>query len=93
LPGWVVLGWLAKSFVEFGFATELWTAPRVAKLIDEHFAVAYHPCRAPRMERFSTGRWSTTITPPLTLNFQTFGAPQFLAARSIITNVIHRCRS
>jgi transposase len=39
----VVLGWLARPATEFGFATELWTAPRVARLIEKTFAVAYHP--------------------------------------------------
>lgn len=28
-----VLGWFSKSATQFGFANELWTAPRVAKLI------------------------------------------------------------
>lgn len=41
--GLVVLGWLAKPATEFGFATELWTAPRVAKLIEKQFEVVYHP--------------------------------------------------
>ena len=39
----VALGWLAKPATEFGFATELWTAPRVAHLIEKTFGVAYHP--------------------------------------------------
>ena len=38
-----VLSWLKKPPSEFGFATELWTAPRVASLIREKFGVAYHP--------------------------------------------------
>ena len=41
--GQVVLGWLAKPATEFGFATELWTAPRVAALIAKKFEVDYHP--------------------------------------------------
>ncbi len=41
--GQVVLGWLAKSATEFGFPTELWTAPRVAQLIEKTFGVTYHP--------------------------------------------------
>ena len=41
--GQVALGWLTKPATEFGFATELWTAPRVAKLIEKEFGVAYHP--------------------------------------------------
>lgn len=39
----VVLGWFAQSPTEFGFATELWTAPRVAKLIVQKFGVHFHP--------------------------------------------------
>jgi transposase len=39
----VVLGWLAEPATHFGFATELWTAPRVATLIGRTFGVAYHP--------------------------------------------------
>lgn len=38
-----VLSWLKKSPSEFGFATELWTAPRVAHLIKERLGVEYHP--------------------------------------------------
>jgi transposase len=38
-----VLGWLVKSPTdeEFGFPTELWTAPRVAELIRKRFGVTY----------------------------------------------------
>jgi len=39
----VVLSWLARPAIELGFATELWTAPRVAKMIEKGFGVAYHP--------------------------------------------------
>lgn len=38
-----VLSWLKRSPAEFGFATELWTASRVAHLIKERFGVEYHP--------------------------------------------------
>ena len=38
-----VLGWLARKPSAFGFATELWTARRVAELIRREFGVAYHP--------------------------------------------------
>src|SRR5437870_13741911 len=34
-----VLGWLEKSPCDFGFATERWTAPRVAALIEQSFGV------------------------------------------------------
>ena len=39
----IVLRWLRGSPVEHGFATELWTAPRLAQLIDEEFAVRFNP--------------------------------------------------
>jgi len=38
-----VLSWLKKPPSGFGFATELWTAPRVAHLIEERFGVEFHP--------------------------------------------------
>ena len=38
-----VLSWFRRSPSEFGFATELWTAPRVAHLIREKFGVEFHP--------------------------------------------------
>lgn len=38
-----VLSWLKKPPSEFGFATELWTAPRVARLVKERLGVEYHP--------------------------------------------------
>ena len=34
-----VLGWFRQSPTDFGFTTELWTARRVAQLIDRHFGV------------------------------------------------------
>lgn len=37
-----VLSWLKRSPTEFGFDTELWTAPRVARLIHERFGVSFH---------------------------------------------------
>jgi transposase len=39
----IVLRWLRGSPLEHGFATELWTAPRLAQLIDEEFAVRFNP--------------------------------------------------
>jgi transposase len=39
----VVLGWFRKSPTEFGFSTELWTAPRVAQLIERTFGITFHP--------------------------------------------------
>lgn len=38
-----VLGWIVRSPTEFGYATELWTAPRVARLIQQRFGVTFHP--------------------------------------------------
>jgi transposase len=38
-----VLSWFAKSATEFGFANALWTAPRVAKLIQQKWGVKFHP--------------------------------------------------
>jgi transposase len=39
----IVLGWFRKSPTEFGFPTELWTAPRVAQLIERTFGIKFHP--------------------------------------------------
>lgn len=39
----IVLSWFRKSPSEFGFVGELWTAPRVAKLIEDTFGVIFHP--------------------------------------------------
>jgi transposase len=38
-----VLGWFCRSPREFGFPTELWTAPRVAQLIQRKFRKKFHP--------------------------------------------------
>ena len=38
-----VLGWFRRRPIDFGFATDLWTARRVAKLIDRFFGVSLHP--------------------------------------------------
>jgi transposase len=38
----ITLRWLRSSPVEHGFATELWTAPRLAQLIDEEFAIRFN---------------------------------------------------
>jgi transposase len=38
-----VLGWLTQKPTEFGFRTDLWTAARVAQLIEEKFGVTFHP--------------------------------------------------
>lgn len=38
-----VLRWFRQSPTEFGFSTELWTAPRVAELILRKFGKEFHP--------------------------------------------------
>jgi transposase len=38
-----VLRWFRKSPREFGFPTELWTAPRVTELIQRKFRKKFHP--------------------------------------------------
>jgi transposase len=39
----VVRRWLAGSPTEYGFSTELWTAARLARLIDEEWGVGFNP--------------------------------------------------
>jgi transposase len=39
----IALRWLTDSPLEHGFATELWTAPRLGQLIQEEFGVRLHP--------------------------------------------------
>src|SRR4051794_39260393 len=39
----IVRRWLADSPTEHGFDTELWTAPRLARLIFEEFGIRLHP--------------------------------------------------
>src|SRR5512135_1071829 len=39
----IVRRWLADNPTDHGFATELWTAPRLALLIEQEFGVHYHP--------------------------------------------------
>jgi transposase len=43
-----VIGWISRSPTEFGYATELWTAARVAALIEKRLHVHYHPCYVSR---------------------------------------------
>lgn len=38
-----VLNWFNKSATEFGYSNELWTAPRVARLIRRKWGVKFHP--------------------------------------------------
>jgi transposase len=38
-----VLGWLADKPTQHGFRTDLWTARRVAALIERRLGVAFHP--------------------------------------------------
>ncbi len=39
----IVLRWLRGSPLEHGFATELWTAPRMAQLIEQEFGIPFNP--------------------------------------------------
>jgi transposase len=39
----IVVRWLADNPTEHGFATELWTAPRLARLIEQEFGIRFHP--------------------------------------------------
>jgi transposase len=39
----IVLRWLSDNPMDHGFATELWTAKRLAQLIEEGFGVGFHP--------------------------------------------------
>src|SRR6516162_555872 len=39
----IVLSWFRQSATAFGFANELWTAGRVAQLIEQPFGVPFHP--------------------------------------------------
>jgi transposase len=39
----VALRWLSDPPAEYGFATDLWSAPRLAQLIEQEFGVHFHP--------------------------------------------------
>ena len=39
----IVRRWLADNPTEHGFATELWTAPRLAQLIEQEWGIHFHP--------------------------------------------------
>lgn len=39
----VVRRWLEDPATEHGFATELWSGPRLAKMIDQEFGLSFHP--------------------------------------------------
>jgi transposase len=52
----VVFRWLADNPTEYGFATELWTAPRLAQLIEQEWDVSFAPeylCRWLRARGFT----------------------------------------
>ncbi len=52
----IVLRWLADSPIEHGYATELWTAPRIAQLIAAEWGIQLHPwslCRWLRIQGLS----------------------------------------
>jgi transposase len=39
----IVLRWLSDSPTEYGFPTDLWSAPHLARLIEQEFDVHFHP--------------------------------------------------
>ncbi len=47
----IVLRWLQDSPTQFGFATELWTGPRLAELIEQEWDIRLHPEYLPRWLR------------------------------------------
>jgi len=47
----IVVRWLQDSPTQFGFATELWTCPRLTQLIWEEWRVRLHPGYMPRWLR------------------------------------------
>jgi len=51
-------GLLAEGAVAHGWRTELWTAARVADLIERHFGVAFHPEHARKVLRRKLG-WTS----------------------------------
>ena len=38
-----MLRWLSDSPTEYGFATDLWSAPRLARLVAQEFGIRFHP--------------------------------------------------
>jgi transposase len=40
---------LLKGAAAFGFATDLWTCPRIAQLIEQRYGVSYHVDAIPRL--------------------------------------------
>lgn len=39
----IVLSWLKHPATHYGFATERWTAPRIARLMTERLGIGFHP--------------------------------------------------
>jgi transposase len=39
----IALRWLTEAPTEYGFATDLWSAPRLAQLLEQEFGVHFHP--------------------------------------------------
>jgi transposase len=44
----IVLRWLAEPATDCGFATELWTAARISKLIRQEWGIVFNPRYLPR---------------------------------------------
>ena len=39
----IVLRWLTEAPTEYGFPTDLWSAPRLSQLIEQEFGAHFHP--------------------------------------------------
>ena len=46
-----LLGWLKQPASELGYATDLWSGPRIRHLVKRRYGVAYHPKHMPRLLR------------------------------------------
>lgn len=42
---------LEQGALTHGFATDCWTLPRIARLIQQHFSVSYHPAHLSKLMR------------------------------------------
>ena len=46
-----LLTWLHRPATELGYATDLWSGPRIAHLVKHRFGIEYHPKHMPRFLR------------------------------------------
>jgi len=44
-----LVAWLLKGATACGFATDLWTCPRIAQMIEQRYGVQYHVDAIPRL--------------------------------------------